>query len=63
MVLLADIEDFTMGEIAAIMKCPVGTVKSQIVPGARDAAGVFAGLPSGNPSEDRGVTPPDGPSA
>jgi RNA polymerase sigma-70 factor (ECF subfamily) len=29
-VLLADVEDFTMGEIAAIMGCPVGTVKSRL---------------------------------
>ena len=29
-VLLADLEDFSMGEIAAIMGCPVGTVKSRL---------------------------------
>jgi RNA polymerase sigma-70 factor (ECF subfamily) len=29
-VLMADLEDFTMGEIAAIMGCPVGTVKSRL---------------------------------
>jgi RNA polymerase sigma-70 factor (ECF subfamily) len=29
-VLLADLEDFTMGEIAAIVGCPVGTVKSRL---------------------------------
>ncbi len=29
-VLLADIEDFTMGEIAEILSCPVGTVKSRL---------------------------------
>jgi RNA polymerase sigma-70 factor (ECF subfamily) len=29
-VVLADIEDFSMGEIAGIMDCPVGTVKSRL---------------------------------
>lgn len=29
-VLLADLEDFSMGEIAAVMDCPVGTVKSRL---------------------------------
>jgi RNA polymerase sigma-70 factor (ECF subfamily) len=29
-VLLADLEDFTLGEIAAIMDCPVGTVQSRL---------------------------------
>ncbi|HSB78245.1 MAG TPA: sigma-70 family RNA polymerase sigma factor [Candidatus Methylomirabilis sp.] len=29
-VLLADVEDFSMGEIAGIMACPVGTVKSRL---------------------------------
>jgi RNA polymerase sigma-70 factor (ECF subfamily) len=29
-VILADIEDFSMGEIARIMVCPVGTVKSRL---------------------------------
>ena len=29
-VLLADVEDFSMGEVAAIMGCPVGTVKSRL---------------------------------
>lgn len=29
-VVLADLEDFSMGEIAGIMGCPVGTVKSRL---------------------------------
>jgi len=29
-VLMADLEDFTMGEIATVMGCPVGTVKSRL---------------------------------
>jgi RNA polymerase sigma-70 factor (ECF subfamily) len=29
-ILLADLEDFTTGEIARIMDCPVGTVKSRL---------------------------------
>ena len=29
-VILADVEDFSMGEIARIMDCPVGTVKSRL---------------------------------
>ncbi len=29
-VVLADIEDFTMGEVASILGCPVGTVKSRL---------------------------------
>jgi RNA polymerase sigma-70 factor (ECF subfamily) len=29
-VLLADVESFTMAEVAAVMDCPVGTVKSRL---------------------------------
>jgi RNA polymerase sigma-70 factor (ECF subfamily) len=29
-VLLADVEDFTMNEVADILGCPVGTVKSRL---------------------------------
>lgn len=39
-VLLADLEDFSMGEIAAIMDCPVGTVKSRLF----RARGILKGL-------------------
>ena len=39
-VLLADLEDFSMGEIAAIMGCPVGTVKSRLF----RARGILRGL-------------------
>jgi RNA polymerase sigma-70 factor, ECF subfamily len=39
-VLMADLEDFTMGEIAAIMECPVGTVKSRLF----RARGILKGL-------------------
>ncbi len=39
-VLLADLEDFTMEEIARIMDCPVGTVKSRLF----RARGILKGL-------------------
>jgi RNA polymerase sigma-70 factor, ECF subfamily len=39
-VLLADVEDFTMGEVAVIMDCPVGTVKSRLF----RARGILKGL-------------------
>ena len=39
-VLMADLEDFTMGEIAVIMECPVGTVKSRLF----RARGILKGL-------------------
>jgi RNA polymerase sigma-70 factor, ECF subfamily len=39
-VLMADLEDFTMEEIAAIMECPVGTVKSRLF----RALGILKGL-------------------
>lgn len=39
-VLLADVEDFSMGEIAGIMACPIGTVKSRLF----RARGILKGL-------------------